>query len=225
MEELLQLKDNIGISAEQIDIPFILLNFFVCVIVSFTIRKFYINYSYSLTGKHHIGSILPILSSVIFLVIIVVKSSLALSLGLVGALSIVRFRTPIKEPEELVYLFLSIAIGLGYGAGYTLITTILTLLILFFIYFFLSKKESIKTSEYNLLIEKTDSDFKFDEILNKLKTYCDTIKIIRVDNDKKNHTVVFSITLNKSATIDGILNIFKDDTDTSLSFFEAKTNW
>ena len=51
------------------------------------------------------------------------------------------------------------------------------------------------------------------------------VSIIRVDNDKKNHTVVFSITLNKSATIDGILNIFKDDTDTSLSFFEAKTNW
>lgn len=59
-----------------------------------------------------------------FLVIFVVKSSLALSLGLVGALSIVRFRTPIKGPEELVYLFLSIAIGLGFGAGFTNLTTL-----------------------------------------------------------------------------------------------------
>jgi uncharacterized membrane protein YhiD involved in acid resistance len=50
------------------------------------------------------------------LIITVVKSSLALSLGLVGALSIVRFRTPIKEPEELAYLFMAIAIGLGLGA-------------------------------------------------------------------------------------------------------------
>jgi len=40
-----------------------------------------------------------------------------LSLGLVGALSIVRFRTPIKEPEELAYLFISIAMGLGLGAN------------------------------------------------------------------------------------------------------------
>ena len=47
------------------------------------------------------------------LVIAVVKSSLALSLGLVGALSIVRFRTPVKEPEELTYLFFSIALGLA----------------------------------------------------------------------------------------------------------------
>ena len=39
----------------------------------------------------------------------IVKSSLALSLGLVGALSIVRFRTPIKEPEDLIYLFLALA--------------------------------------------------------------------------------------------------------------------
>ena len=43
----------------------------------------------------------------------IVKSSLALSLGLVGALSIVRFRAAIKEPEELVYLFLIIAIPNG----------------------------------------------------------------------------------------------------------------
>ena len=54
--------------------------------------------------------------------ITIVKSSLALSLGLVGALSIVRFRTAIKEPEELSYAFLSIAIGLGLGADQRLTT-------------------------------------------------------------------------------------------------------
>ena len=58
------------------------------------------------------------------LIITIVKSSLALSLGLVGALSVVRFRTAIKEPEELSYLFFTIAIGLGFGANQTLITVI-----------------------------------------------------------------------------------------------------
>lgn len=51
------------------------------------------------------------------LIISIIKSSIALSLGLVGALSIVRFRTPIKEPEELLYLFVAIAVGLGLGAN------------------------------------------------------------------------------------------------------------
>ena len=64
------------------------------------------------------------------LIITIVQSSIALSLGLVGALSIVRFRTPIKEPEELAYLFVSIAIGLGLGANLTMITVAAAVFIL-----------------------------------------------------------------------------------------------
>ena len=64
------------------------------------------------------------------LVISIVKSSLALSLGLVGALSIVRFRAAIKEPEELVYLFLAIGIGLGLGAEEPLLTICALIVIL-----------------------------------------------------------------------------------------------
>ena len=58
------------------------------------------------------------------LIITIIKSSIALSLGLVGALSIVRFRTPIKEPEELLYLFVAIAIGLGLGANQLVATVV-----------------------------------------------------------------------------------------------------
>jgi len=58
------------------------------------------------------------------LIITVIKTSIALSLGLVGALSIIRFRTPIKEPEELAYIFIAIAIGLGLGANQVLVTVI-----------------------------------------------------------------------------------------------------
>ena len=68
----------------------------------------------------------------VILIITVVKASLALALGLVGALSIVRFRTPIKEPEELVYLFPNIGVAVALGAGQTLaavIACIITLLL------------------------------------------------------------------------------------------------
>lgn len=47
------------------------------------------------------------------LIISIIQSSLSLSLGLIGVLSIVRFRSAIKDPEELIYLFLSIVIGFG----------------------------------------------------------------------------------------------------------------
>lgn len=63
-----------------------------------------------------IARVFPLLTIVTIAVIGVVKSSLALSLGLVGALSIVRFRAAIKDPGELVYLFLCIGVGLALGA-------------------------------------------------------------------------------------------------------------
>ena len=65
-----------------------------------------------------------LLIQTMILIITVIKSSIALSLGLVGALSIIRFRTPIKEPEELAYIFIAIAIGLGLGANQVLVTVV-----------------------------------------------------------------------------------------------------
>ena len=62
MEEFLDLANSLDISAEQIDIPFTLLNFLISLIVSLVVRYFYVNYSTSLSGKLHIGSIIPILS-------------------------------------------------------------------------------------------------------------------------------------------------------------------
>jgi len=66
------------------------------------------------------------------LIISIVRTSVALSLGLVGALSIVRFRAAIKEPEELAFLFLAISVGLGLGAGAALITVVALIIILAF---------------------------------------------------------------------------------------------
>ncbi len=78
----------------------------------------------SLSNRAEFAQILPFILLTTLLIITIVKTSLALSLGLVGALSIVRFRTPIKEPEELAYLFLAIGIGLGFGAGQTAATVL-----------------------------------------------------------------------------------------------------
>ena len=125
----------------------VLVNLFLCMILVSFIGWFYKKFSRSLGGKTHVGAILPLIGLTVFMVITVVKSSLALSLGLVGALSIVRFRTPIKEPEELGYLFLTIAVGLGFGAGFSLITTIITIAILSYLYFVGRPEEHQKLME------------------------------------------------------------------------------
>lgn len=61
------------------------------------------------------------LAAVTFLVVVIIQDSITLSLGMVGALSIVRFRTPIKNPYELIYLFAGIGLGVGFGSGKILI--------------------------------------------------------------------------------------------------------
>ena len=86
------------------------------VLLSLLLRWHFKHFGSTLSNREEFSQVCPFILLTTILIISVVKSSLALSLGLVGALSIVRFRTPIKEPEELAYLFIAIAMGLGLGA-------------------------------------------------------------------------------------------------------------
>jgi len=226
MNQITDIYDLMTPNMTQLELVPTLFSFFMCITMSFIVRDFYIKRSFSLTGKMHIGSIIPVLSAVVFLVIIVVKSSLALSLGLVGALSIVRFRTPIKEPEELVYLFLAIAIGLGYAAGQVLITTILILAILFIIFIWLSNRKIAKTSEYNLVIKWGKKDVMFEDILKEITPIVENLKLIRLDKGSSGNTSVMLVIPNKDHPIETISNkLFVLDNNINITFFEAKTNW
>ena len=194
--------------------------------MGFVLRDFYIRRSFSLTGKLHIGSILPILSAVVFIVIVVVKSSLALSLGLVGALSIVRFRTPIKEPEDLIYLFLSIALGLGYGAGHLLTTTILVGMTLLVIYFWLSNKNISMTNEYNMVIDWSDNNVSFEHLTQAILSSVQSMKLVRMDRGSSGNAAVMVVVPNEGTELDSIVKKLQSlDASIKLSFFEAKTNW
>jgi len=212
---------------ERLGVIPVFYSFIICIIISFIVRYFYIRYSNSVAGKLNLGNILPILSSIIFLVILVVKSSLALSLGLVGALSIVRFRTPIKEPEELIYLFLSIAIGLGCAANYVLVTTLVTLATLTFIYFFLSEKKVIKgTSEYSLMINWTKNDISLNKILNIFDSNGSSITLLRFTVNPDSNSAIFLIESNKKDSIDNIVSEIKSlDSNSTITLTPPNQPW
>ena len=106
------------------------INLLIGIVLSFVLSFHFRTFGSTLSNREGFSSVFPLILLTTVLVITIVKSSLALSLGLVGALSIVRFRTPIKEPEELAYLFLAIAMGLGLGAAQTVPTILASALIL-----------------------------------------------------------------------------------------------
>lgn len=89
----------------------------ICAITAYMLERLYRHCGFSLSNRSDFSRNFVMLSCSTMMIVTIVKSSLALSLGLVGALSIVRFRAAIKEPEELCFLFLAIGIGLGYGAS------------------------------------------------------------------------------------------------------------
>jgi hypothetical protein len=103
-------------SVAPLSLPSLLINLGLGIILSLIVAWYYTRFGASLSNRSQFAPTLPMLTLITLLVITIVKSSLALSLGLVGALSIVRFRTAIKDPEELIFLFFAIAIGLGLGA-------------------------------------------------------------------------------------------------------------
>ena len=108
----------------------LLLNLGIGALLALVLRWHFRRFGSTLSNREEFDQVFPFVLLTTVLIITVVKSSLALSLGLVGALSIVRFRTPIKEPEELAYLFIAIAIGLGLGAAQTVPTVVASLSIL-----------------------------------------------------------------------------------------------
>lgn len=99
-----------------------------CILSCFVILIYRITYSGVLFNRGFALS-LVLLSMVTSLVIITVSSNVVLSLGMVGALSIVRFRTAVKEPMDTIFMFWAIVIGITTGAGLVPTAIIATLLI------------------------------------------------------------------------------------------------
>src|SRR5262245_206409 len=103
-------------------LPKLVLSLALAALLGLLLGEAYVRFGHSLSNRRAFARNFLMLTVTTTLIISIVRSSLALSLGLVGALSIVRFRAAIKEPEELAFLFLAISTGLGLGAGQPIIT-------------------------------------------------------------------------------------------------------
>ena len=102
------LEKYLAETQESIPIFGFIINFLLTFLCSWTLSKVYKSYGTSISDRSLFSKNFIFISLTTMLIITIIKSSLALSLGLVGALSIIRFRTAIKEPEELMFLFISL---------------------------------------------------------------------------------------------------------------------
>ena len=178
----------------QIDLENFVLNLFVAIILCFLIQLAYNKTSRSLSNSENFSRNFIVLGLTTTIIITIVKSSLALSLGLVGALSIVRFRAAIKEPEELVFLFLIIAVGLGCGAGQiniTVVGTLIAIIIIFIMYFSKRNRQEISIDKFNVSLisnKKLDKD-NLKKIIDLVSNYSLQNEFISISQDSDGTTI------------------------------------
>lgn len=128
----------------------LLLAFGVGMFIFFVYKKTFSGVMYSSS----FGVTLIALTLITTLVILAVTSNVVLSLGMVGALSIVRFRTAIKEPLDIAFLFWSIAVGIVLAAGLIPLAVIGSLLIGVILLIFVNRKTH--SNPYIAVISCTD---------------------------------------------------------------------
>ncbi len=183
------------------------LNLVLGLVLSLLVAWYYNHYGQSFANRRKFALLLPALTLTTAIVITIVKSSLALSLGLVGALSIVRFRTAIKDPEELIFLFIAITIGLGIGAEQNVPTIIGVILLLGYmgVKVFFTKSRQGSNLYLNIFLEKSDEPI-LDQIHDCLSKYVKNIDFRRLDSRDGFMQLTFFIDVDDANTLNNLVD-------------------
>jgi uncharacterized membrane protein YhiD involved in acid resistance len=193
-------------------------------LLCYTLGRIYIKYGSSFSNRSLLLRSLVIVGVTTALIISIVKSSLALSLGLVGALSIIRFRTAIKEPEELAFFFISISIGLGMGAEQFIPTLIGTAII--FSYLLISKRGLTQKVYSNLLItlgDESDQEKRGQSIIELVSSHAKKIDLRRLESQGQNLEMAFQIEFSSHEDLFTLRAKLKETyPDIKFSFLENK---
>jgi len=140
-----------GLTVERVLLSLIV-TFVITLFIFFMYRKTFSGVLY--TRNFNVGLVLTGL--VVNLVVLPISSNIALSLGMVGALSIVRFRTAIKDPSDIVFTFWAIAVGIINGAGLYMIAIVGTPVIAVFL--FVLSRANFRSNDPYLLVVNYSSE-------------------------------------------------------------------
>lgn len=172
------LYNNLITNSGALTITDVVINFLAACVISILI---YTSYKTSHSGavySHRFNVSLVMLALITTLVMNVIGNNIALSLGMVGALSIVRFRTAIKDPRDTAYIFWSIAVGICCGVSDYLIAGIGSFIIFMFLILF----GVVRDNERILVIVKLKSE-ALEALENNMSSIFEGKAILRVENN------------------------------------------
>ena len=183
------LENNTNISIAEIAIGLIM-SVFLAFFIYFVYKKTYSGVMYS---KNFNVTIL-LVTIITTMVMMIIGSNLALSLGMVGALSIIRFRTAVKDAKDSAFIFWAIAVGIACGSGiYTI--AIFGSIIIALVLLFLSRGVMDVTSY--LVIVHGDSSVEAELVSKTIDQYCskNALKMKNITDSKLDMT--YEVTFKK----------------------------
>jgi uncharacterized membrane protein YhiD involved in acid resistance len=184
-------------------LPKLVLSLGIAALLGVLLGQVYIHFGQSLSNRRLFARNFLVLVVTTTLIISIVRSSLALSLGLVGALSIVRFRAAIKEPEELAFLFLAISIGLGLGAGQALVTVVALAIILGLIVIRgISRQSPTQPNLYLTVTSPAAAKLGAERILQALTSVGATASLKRFDQSQESLEAAFVVDFKQVAHLE-----------------------
>ena len=158
---------------------------------------------------------LDIIAVITSAIILTIQSNIVVSLGMVGALSIVRFRTAIKDPTDLAFLFWSISVGIICGAGFAGIAVVASLFVTLLIVLFSS---SFKAASTLMLVVNADSHKREDEIMKAVMEFCKYSRTRARNVSKNGLNIAIEVKTNKPSEL--IDKLIKMDFVTDASLVE-----
>ena len=205
MENLLGLTNPAPLSLESLAI-----NMLIAIVLTSIVAWYYTAFGRSLSNRGRLASILPVLAMIIVLIISVVKSSLALSLGLVGALSIVRYRTAIKEPEELMFIFMAIAIGVGLGADQRWPTVLAIAIILIYLLVRTYMRPQPSRSNLYLNVSADNRENAFGQVNDLLQEHVEEADLRRLDDNETGFQATYLIKTKDDESVTELLESLRN---------------
>ncbi len=154
-------------------------------LLALAIRELFLRFGAAPGDRSRFGNLFPLFTLSTIVVLTVVQASIPLSLGLLGALSIVRFRSAIKTPEELVYLLFCVSIGLSLGAQHRLLSVVAVVVVGAFV--LLRSRFDEPSAERSFLLSISgDAGRFFGEgrtVLDRLSAMVRGLELQRLDRD------------------------------------------
>lgn len=202
-------------------------NLLLAVFTSFILSRVYIYWGGSLSNRRKFAANFMLVTVTTTFIILVVRSSIALSLGLVGALSIIRFRAAIKEPEELAYLFFAISLGIGLGDNQRAITLVaLTVVVIIIGLSRLLRQTQADVNLHLTLSSNGPHKVTLEQAMNVLAQHTEKMRLLQFDETSEALEMSFVVEFRHVANLNNLRIALKElSPDLHISFLDNKGVW